>query len=218
MDQQLVDRLVEEEWEFFQQVKGENGRASCQDDWRTFKVMRSSQALAWNDEIVRSLLDDLAQCRAQGRNPMMEKYARMMEFTEPEEYEKIKPLLPKVEECVRALARHLTERMVRWVEEAREEYPFVCDAGRPLHSNEDSDKDTSLETYDYCELQTYGQRTLELLAQRYDEAEAAGENLYLATQESTARQQGYGSLHEAERVLAYSTRCCYHDDPLGQRL
>lgn len=218
MDQQLVDRLVEEEWEFFQKVKGENGRASCQDDWRTFKVMRSSQALAWSDEIVRSLLDDLAQCRAQGRNPMMEKYARMMEFTEPEEYEKLKPLLPPVEEGARALARHLTERMVKWVEEAREEYPYVCGAGRPLHSNEDSDKDTSLETYDYCELQTYSPRTLELIAERYDEADAAGENLYLTTQENTARQQGYGSLAEAERVLAYSTRCCYHNDPLGQRM
>ena len=218
MDQQLVDRLVEEEWEFFQKVKGENGRASCQDDWRTFKVMRSSQALAWNDEIVRSLLDDLAQCRAQGRNPMMEKYARMMEFTEPEEYEKLKPLLPKVEEGTRALGAPSDRPHGRVGRGAREEYPFVCGAGRPLHSNEDSDKDTSLETYDYCELQTYSQRTLELLAQRYDEADEAGENLYLTTQESTARQQGYGSLHEAERVLAYSTRCCYHDDPLNQRM
>ena len=59
MDQKLVDRLVEEEWEFFQKVQGEDGRASCQDDWKTFKVMRSSQALASNDEEVRSLLDGL---------------------------------------------------------------------------------------------------------------------------------------------------------------
>lgn len=218
MNQELIDKLVAEEWDFFQKVQGENGRASCQDDWNTFRVMRSGQALAWNDGIVQSWLDDLANYRAEGRNPMMEKYARMMEFTEPEEYEKLKALLPPVEEGVRAMARHLTERMVAWVEQAREEFPYVCGAGRPLHSNEDSERDTSLETYDYCELQTYSLRTLELLAKRYDEAEEAGENLYLTTQEATARLQGYGSLAEAERVLAYSTRCCYHDDPLNQRM
>ena len=141
--------------------------------------MRAGQALAWNDGIVRSLLDDLAAYREQGRNPMMEKYARMMEYTEPAEYEKLKPLLPPVEEGVRALARHLTDRMVEWVQQAREQYPYVCGAGRPLRSNEDSEFDTSLETYDYCELQTYSQGTLELLAERYDEAADAGENLYI---------------------------------------
>ena len=217
MDRELVERLVREEWDFFQKVQGQNGRASCQDNWRTFHAMRAGQALAWNDGIVRSLLDDLAAYREQGRNPMMEKYARMMEYTEPAEYEKLKPLLPPVEEGVRALARHLTDRMVEWVQQAREQYPYVCGAGRPLRSNEDSEFDTSLETYDYCELQTYSLGTLELLAERYDEAADAGENLYIVTQENSAKLQGYGSLAEAERVLAYSTRCCYHDDPLQQR-
>ena len=179
---------------------------------------RLAQFLTWDDAMRESYYEDLTEAESVGWNLLTEKYARMMEFTEPEEYAKLKPLLPRVEEGARALARHLTDRMVTWVEEAREEYPYVCGAGRPLHSNEDSDKDTSLETYDYCELQTYSLRTLELIAERYDEADAAGENLYLVTQENTARQQGYGSLAEAERVLAYSTRCCYHDDPLQQRM
>lgn len=218
MNQELIDELVEQEWEFFQKVQGENGRASCQDDWKTFRVMRAGQAMAWNDETVRSWLDDLAEYRAQGRNPMMEKYARMMEYTEPEEHAKLEPLLPAVDVEVRALARRLTDRMVAWVEQAREEYPYVCGAGRPLRSSEDSDRDTSLETYDFCELQTYSPKTLRLLAARYDQADADGENLYITTQENSAKLQGYGSLHEAERVLAYSTRCCYHNDPLGQRM
>lgn len=217
MNQNLIDQLVETEWDYFQKVQGENGRASCQDNWKTFYAMRAGQAMAWNDEIVRSWLDDLAEYERQERNPMIEKYARMMEYTEPEEFEKLKPLLPPVAEGVRALARHLTDRMVTWVEQAREQYPYVCGAGRPLRSNEDSRFDTSLETYDYCELQTYSQRTLELLADRYDQADEAGENLYIVTQENSAKLQGYGSLAEAERVLAYSTRSCCHADPLQQR-
>lgn len=217
MNRDLVEQLVKEEWDFFQKVQGENGRASCQDDWKTFHVMRAGQALAWNDDIVQSWLDDLADYRKQGRNPMMEKYARMMEYTEPAEYEKIKPLLPSVDETNYALARHLTDCMVAWVEQAREQYPNVCGAGRPLHSNEDSDAETSLETYDLCELQTYSMKTLQLLADRYDEAQEQGENLYVTTQENTAKLQGYGSLAEAERVLACSGRCCVHEDPLQQR-
>lgn len=84
---QLIKEIVEMEWQQFQNVHNEGGRASCQDDKETFEIMRNSQFLVWNEEVLKSYLADLQDAWADGWNLLTEKYARMMESTAPKEYE-----------------------------------------------------------------------------------------------------------------------------------
>ena len=82
----LVDAVVTAEWEMFSNVQNVGGKASCQMDPKTFRIMRSSQMDNWDDELLGSYLEDLLNARLEGRNLVTEKYARMMESTFPEEY------------------------------------------------------------------------------------------------------------------------------------
>ena len=94
IDQQVMQEILDMEWEMFHSVQGIDGPAACQQDRETFETMRSSQILAWNEEIAESYLDDLTRAIAAGRNLMTEKYARMMEYTSPCEFRRIGPSLP----------------------------------------------------------------------------------------------------------------------------
>ncbi len=38
--EELIDAIVLHEWQQFDKVKNEGGRADCQDDWNTFSIMR----------------------------------------------------------------------------------------------------------------------------------------------------------------------------------
>ena len=50
----VAEVVVEHEWEQFQAVTNEGGRASCQSDWPTFHQMRLAQFLAWPVPLVVS--------------------------------------------------------------------------------------------------------------------------------------------------------------------
>jgi hypothetical protein len=43
----IIESIIRMEWEFFDKVENEGGRASCQDNWETFSKMRRSQYMAW---------------------------------------------------------------------------------------------------------------------------------------------------------------------------
>ena len=45
---ELEKQIIEKEWLMFQKVQDVNGRASCQDDWTTFLIMRISQFEGWD--------------------------------------------------------------------------------------------------------------------------------------------------------------------------
>ena len=47
-----IERVGELEWSLFQETHNEGGRASCQDDWETFRVTRAGQAMGWSEEMV----------------------------------------------------------------------------------------------------------------------------------------------------------------------
>ena len=55
----LVDAVVSAEWEMFSNVQNVGGKASCQMDPKTFRIMRSSQMDNWDDELLSSYLEDL---------------------------------------------------------------------------------------------------------------------------------------------------------------
>ena len=110
MKQDIVGRLIDKEWFFFGQVNNIGGRASCQDDFMTFRIMRSSQFETWDEEVLLSYERDLKQAEAAGRNPVELKYAYMMQETSPEYFEgKLAPFLPVIEEETKRIAEQIIE-------------------------------------------------------------------------------------------------------------
>ena len=102
----LAQEIVKREWVLFDQVHNIGGRASCQDNWPAFYVMRISQFLAWNKSILISYWNDLTEAEQEGRNPLSEKYGYMMEVTSPEEYDRM------AAEEFRALGESLEQALV----------------------------------------------------------------------------------------------------------
>ena len=90
---ELIDAIVQIEWPMFAGVNNEGGKAACQMDLATFRIMRISQYSAWGEELLESCLADLRATQNQGRNLMTEKYARMMKTTFPDEYPAIEKSL-----------------------------------------------------------------------------------------------------------------------------
>ena len=109
-DMAAIKEVLALEWAFFDQVKGLEGRAVCQDDVRAFFVYRLAQYLAFPFAFVHLVLDDLKRLDAAGRNPVAEKYARMMAVTDPERFRADwSHVLPAVSP-VRACALHEVEQ------------------------------------------------------------------------------------------------------------
>lgn len=92
----MLRKITEDEYRMMDAVQGMGGRADCQDDRELFCAMRCCQFQSWNDETLESYAEDLRKAAESGRNLVTEKYARMMEQTDPVNYEKIKDFLPPV--------------------------------------------------------------------------------------------------------------------------
>ncbi|MDR2530708.1 MAG: DUF4125 family protein [Oscillospiraceae bacterium] len=203
--QKLITDVVNLEWEMFTNVQDASGRADCQDDLRTFVVMRSSQFSAWATDTIESYIEDLKGARADGVNLMTLKYARMMEITFPEEYAAIREALPSVEPEVLNMAALIAAVHVLWAQEIAERYPKLSALGRP------SDYDAAIlagterwaaqDNYLRSELLTYSKRTLELCLRDTVEAQAAGRNMGIEILEATVTRYGYDSLDSAESSL-----------------
>jgi hypothetical protein len=199
-EQETLRQILDLEWDMFHTVQGIDGPAPCQDDRRTFEVMRSSQLLSWPEEAAASYLVDLERADAQGRNLMTEKYARMMEYTSPCEFRRIAGGLPVLEAEAVPLIERLTQRSVGWMEELAATYPYVAGRGRPIRSTADNPHLPSFETYTRGELATYSVRALRLHQAYYDDMAAQGRNPAALVLEHTAAASGYPSLERAEEV------------------
>lgn len=69
----IIEQIIKLEWKQFDKVKNEGGRASCQDDFETFSIMRKGQYLAWPEELLKSYCVDLQVAEEKGWNLIMEK-------------------------------------------------------------------------------------------------------------------------------------------------
>lgn len=196
--EQLIFDIAQTEWELFQQVYNTGGRASCQDDPQTFFRMRMSQWMVYSDEVLLSYLEDCREAVAEGRNPIFEKYGRMMESTYPEEYEEIKCHLPDVSD-----KSELVEKIVKinleWDAQMLRDYPNLRKRGRVATTKEDGVMEgSSMESYLRGELYTYSVRTLTLVLQETEDAERKGESLLKQTIANETAFYGYQSLEDAE--------------------
>ena len=199
----IIESIIQMEWEFFDKVENEGGRASCQDNWETFSKMRRSQYMAWPLPLLESWKADLVRANEEGRNPLTEKYGYMMCISDPEGNTEIIRRLPTVSPEKRQTARRIVDRLIPQNETFRAKYPRVSGRGRPLKTSEESAAGwTSIETYELGELWTYSQKTLELFDANLDTYEKEGKSYPETVVENGLKLRGFKSLKEAEEFLA----------------
>lgn len=195
----VIEQIVNMEWEMFQNVRNTGGRASCQDDFETFEIMRKSQFLTWDTPLLESYWQDLQDGKAKGRNLVMEKYAYMMESTAPEEYKEIAEGLPQISEEKARLIEQLVEIQVGWREEFAEKYPHLSGQARIIHTSEDTLNDISFETYLRGELRTYSMETLVRYGRNVVAFVQKGQNMTEEIMRYTTAFYGYKTIEDAEK-------------------
>ena len=192
----MIEEIIEREWAFFDQVQHIDGRAACQDDFETFQIQRTAQFKAYNHDTLASYLQDLRTYKKMGYNPMMLKYARMMETSDPEYYQTIKEQLPPINAMTSQLIEAIVSIEVTMREEFNELYPSFAKKVRVTHTSEDEKDSVSFETYLRGELSTYSSRTLYLYGQMIVHMANQNENMIIKIQEETVKAYGYQSLED----------------------
>ncbi len=194
----LALEITKAEFEAFDKVQNEGGRASCQNNWHTFKIMRMSQYKTWTEDMLMQYLYEFKTNFAIGRNMIEEKYARMMESTAPEKYAEFADRLPEIPQEKQAIIEEIIRLQVSWMEEFAKKYPKLADNARFIHTSEDMPYDTSYETYLRGELGTYSDKMLSLYGRYVVACAAAGENLAQKIMRNTIEYYGYLNFEEAQ--------------------
>ncbi len=159
----LISKIISNEWEMFSNVKNRGGKASCQEDPVTFRVLRTSYFMTWSEPVLESYVSDLEAANLADRNLMTEKYARMEGI--------IDPLNPDVLPLIDIIVK----KECKWLEDLQNKYPGLRMA-RPIYSSQDTPAVISSETYSRGELETYSPKTLELYHKDNLDMEAKGMN------------------------------------------
>lgn len=191
----LIAAIIEAEWQMFDKVQNEGGRAACQNDARTFAIMRYSQFAPLPQDVLESYRDDLEQAAQVGRNLLAEKYAYMMEYTDPATFDRtLRDHLPAVSAYKQALCARIANRLIRDEQQFAARYPALHAQGRPTEGAQADD--VSVHVYALGELKTYSERTLE----RYDAWLRAHpeENISVSVHRVMVQLYGYDSLEAAE--------------------
>ena len=198
---ELISDIILHEWNQFDQVQNEGGRAGCQDDWKTFRIMRSSQFQEWPKELLTSYLNDLIDAESRGWNMITEKYARMMKSTAPARYAELEPSLPARSRGRLAAQEEIIAIETDWNEEFHRAFPRYSSGSRLIRTEDDTPYETSAETYLRGELTTYSDQTFALYADMVRGLQAAGRSRAYDVAQNIARQYGYTSLEELEALL-----------------
>lgn len=191
----LIAAIIGAEWQMFDKVQNEGGRAACQNDARTFAIMRYSQFAPLPQDVLKSYRDDLAVAAREGRNLLAEKYAYMMEYTDPATFDRtLRDHLPAVSAYKQALCARIANRLIRDEQQFAARYPALHAQGRPTEGAQADD--VSVHVYALGELKTYSERTLE----RYDAwlRMHPEENISVSVHRVMVQLYGYDSLEAAE--------------------
>ncbi|MBN2041572.1 MAG: DUF4125 family protein [Spirochaetes bacterium] len=201
--EQLINHILDLEWDMFTNASSAGGRAACQDDKNTFTIMRKSQAAVWSTDTLAGYLYDLEAAAQNNINLMTIKYAHMMKITFPDEYEKIKDKLPPVSYEAQELAQEIMKYHSKWSRDAAKKYPALFSLGRPVTSSESrGNRWAAIDNYLYSELLTYSEATLKHCLYDTLKAEKEGKNLSIEILKNTARSYKFDSLEALEEVLS----------------
>ncbi|MCR5831895.1 MAG: DUF4125 family protein [Lachnospiraceae bacterium] len=199
--EKLIEKIIALEWKAFDRVENQGGRASCQDDWQTFSIMRKSQYMLWDREMLASFINDFEEANARGWNLITEKYGRMEETTAPEEYAKIKDNMPPIDDEKKKIIEAIVGIQVGMMEEFAKDYPKAAGEARSIHTSEDTPFNTSYETYLRGEISTYSDMTLGLYGRFVARMAKEGRNIAKETITNSALLYGYASLDDMEQKL-----------------
>lgn len=202
--EELVEKIAKLEFQAFDKVRNEGGRASCQDDWHTFSIMRKSQYQTWSRPMLLQYLYDFQRELDRGHNLIEEKYGRMMAGTAPGEYEKIKDHFPVLSQEKQAIIEAVVGIVVSWMEEFEKEYPALAGNARSVRTSQDSFYNTSYETYLRGEISTYSDKMLELYGRYVADCAKRGVSLTCEIMTNSVHMYGYSCLKDAEERLASS--------------
>ncbi len=200
-DEELVKKIARLEFEAFDKVKNEGGRAYCQNDWPTFSVMRKSQYMTWNRTMLLQYLYDFEREYKKGHNLITEKYGRMMESTAPDKYREMVGYFPQISAEKKAVIEQIVKIQMGMVEEFAKEHPKVATNARSLHTYEDNIVNTSYETYLRGEISTYSDKMLQLYGAYVVGCAASGINIARETIENTVKLYGYRDIAELEEHM-----------------
>lgn len=195
-----VQAIVKLEWDAFDKVQNIGGRADCQDNWDTFSIMRSSQYTVWPDALLTEWLHFFETTWKDGRNLIAEKYARMMEHTDPARYATLQSQLPPLSEEFVQMREAIVQIQVSWMEAFAAEYPNLAANARIIHTEQDTLTNTSYETYLRGELSTYPPEILYAYGRWVVSLFQNQQNLAKMILEKTTKAYGYPDLEAAEHT------------------
>ena len=171
----LIKAIVVLEEEMFVQVNAAKQEpAWCQQALATFRCMRNMSHSVLSAETLRSYLQDLQRAKLEGRNLILEKYARMDN------------LWPQVTPHQYLDFIAVTENT--WLQDLKAEFPNLL-----------GQQDRFL-NYAISEWSTYSAQTLELYYQDLLMAQLAGINLVKKRYENLYKSLGFANLKEVEKL------------------
>ena len=168
---ELLDNIIEFEFDMFERVRTSEP-SLCQEQPETFRAMRGMTHSVLSTKTLQSYFEDLQKAKAEGRNLLTEKYARMDNRIPPL---KINPIIDDI-----------VEIEARWMEELSRKYPHTFKLG------------PGFKIYLSSELETYSDQTLKLYFGDVSRAEKKGRNLTEERYAKLTKQMGYGSIDELE--------------------
>jgi len=180
----IIDRILDVEWKMFQGVKSAEP-AACQSSPGTFKEVRGSIFDGWSKEMLESYLGDLLLARDKGRNLLTEKYARMDNLIPPL---KSNPLINEIV--------HIEDD---WQKELKEKYPSLY--ARTCRGTDPAQDGSEFSIYLKSELETYGDKTIELYYSHIKKASENKKNLAAQALDRMVRNGGYRDIEHAEEYL-----------------
>lgn len=175
--EETLKKIVIDEWNFFTNVNNIGKRAYCQDNSFTFIYSRLCYWNIYNDIILTSYLNDLVNAKNENRNLVTEKYAYIMQYTDPEYFNKIKKYLPPISDYKKNTVNSIMLIYMNWEEEIKKNNPELLDNNRDLYNPSQSTARTTIEYYFKGELSSYSESTLNLILKYYLSAFQKGINL-----------------------------------------
>lgn len=181
----LIEKILNIEWDMFQRIKSA-APAPCRSAPDNFRKIRGSIYEMWNKKMLESYLSDLEIAWKKGKNLLTEKYARMDRLIPPLN---TNPLIDKI-----------VEIETGWQEDMQKQYPAIYN--RMCRGTDPAGDGSNFSIYLRSELETYGDKTIELYYKHIRQASDKGENIALASLEKLLRKGGFNDLNHAETYLS----------------